>query len=182
MTEDDLRDWLDSLLRPLGFVVEGGTESTEPRLDVLGYYVRRVRISAIPILGKGLGVVAICRSPPDLTRTASGSRTLIERLAVVANSQFPPIRKGRGVTLGLTAIVLSDGPITSGDEALLASALEAVPRTRVVPLGIFRVDLENETVSLAVKRGPVGIFPETEALADGFADKFRRFVPMPDFL
>lgn len=178
MTEDDLRDWLDSLLRPLQFVAESGAESVEPVLDVLGFYVRRVRISGIPILGRGLGVVAICRSPSDLTTGASSSRAIIERLAVVSNSQFPPIRKGRGVTLGLTALVLTSGQIAVDEERLLAAALNAVPRTRVVPLGVFRIDLEREAVSFAIKRGPAGLFLEPELLADEFASRFKRFVPL----
>lgn len=178
MTEDDFRDWLDSLLRPLEFVVENGAESQNPKIDILGYYVRRIRISPIPILGRGLSVVAVCRTPEDVSRAANGCYSIIERLGIVANSQFPPIRKGRGLTVGITAIVLTDSPITASDDTVLAEALNPVPKTRVVPLGIIRVNLEQEAVGFALKRGPEGLFPETDVLTTAFTERFRRFLPL----
>lgn len=178
MTEDDLRDWLDSAMRDLGCVFEPGNEQQSPPLEVLGYYVRRVRITWVPIVGQGLSIVAVCRMPSDLTGTERIYRDLIERLSELVNSRFPPIFKSRGITLGLSVIVLTNQMISADEDSRLARVLEPVLRTRVVPLSIFVVNLEQDTFASSLKRGPEGLFPESESIADGFASKFRRFLPL----
>ena len=178
MIEEDLFELMDSILHPLGAASEDGDESRVPPLDVLGYYARSVRVSAIPILGRGLSVVAVCRQPVDVGLAGDGYRRLIERLALVVNTRFPPIRKGRGLTLGLTVVVTTPEPIGPDEDAALAKVLDPVARTRAVPLGVFRLNLGQEAVSFALKRGPADLFPEPNALADAFSTKFRRFVPL----
>ena len=178
MTEDNLRDWLDSSMRDLGCVFEPGNEQQSPPLEVLGYYVRRVRLSWLPILGQGLGVVAVCRMPSDLSGSVAAYRPLISRISELVNSRFPPIRKGRGITLGLTTIVLTDDTISTDEDSRLAHVLEPVLRTRVVPLAIFVVNIEQDTFASSLKRGPEGLFPEPEAIADNLASKFRRYLPL----
>ena len=83
MIEDDLLTLIDSVLVPVGATSESGDESRTPPLDVLGYYVRPIRFSSLPILGRGLSVVAICRQPMDVGIGSNGYRTLIERLAII---------------------------------------------------------------------------------------------------
>lgn len=177
MIEDDLFELLDSVLTPLGATGEDGDESSDPPLDILRYYVRPIRLSSFPILGKGLSVVAVCRQPIDLGIASDGYRSLITRLSRVVNTRFPPIRKGRGILLGMTAVVTTPEPIGPEDDAMLARALSPVSRSRSVPLGILRVNLGQEAVSFSLKRGPIGAFPEPEALADAISVRLRRFVP-----
>ncbi len=56
--------------------------------------------------------------------------------------------------------------------------LAPIPRTRVVPLGLIRVNLGQEAMSLALTRPPGGLFPEPEAVADALTTRLRRFVPL----
>ena len=180
MIEDDLFSLMDAVLHPLGAASEAGDESREPPLDVLGYYARPVRASMIPILGRGLSVVAVCRQPVDVGFARDGYRALVERLALVVNTRFPPVKKGRGVLLGMTAVVATPEPIGPDEDAALERVLGPVPRTRAVPLGVFRVNLGQEAVSFALRRGPADLFPEPEALADALSVRLRRFVPLLD--
>ena len=178
MIEDDLFALLDSVLNPLGAIAEDGDESRSPPLEILRYYVRPVRVSSLPILGRGLGVVAVARQPVDVSLGQAGYRPLIERLAIAVNTRFPPIRNGRGLTLGMTAVIATPEPIGPEDDAILAGILGPVPRCRAVPLGIIRVNLGQEAVSLSLKRGPKGLFPEGEAIADALSSRLRRFLPL----
>ena len=66
MIDDQLFDRIDPLLSSLGSKPEDGEEFREPALDVLRYYRRTVKLGAIPILGRGLGVVAVVRQPIDV--------------------------------------------------------------------------------------------------------------------
>ncbi|MDB5353533.1 MAG: hypothetical protein JWN86_4780 [Planctomycetota bacterium] len=178
MIEEDLFELLDSVLSPLGARSEDGDESRDRPLDVLRYYVRPVRLSALPIVGRGLSVVAVCRQPIDVGMVGDGYRKLIERLARVVNTRFPPIRRGRGLTLGMTAVVTTPEPIGPEDDAILARILDPVSRARAVPLGVLRVNLGQEAVSFSLRRGPLGVFPEPEAVADALSARLRRFVPL----
>ncbi len=178
MTEDDLFELMDSVLHPLGSASEAGDEVRGPDLDVLGYYARPIRLSALPIVGRGLSVVALCRQPIDIGLAGNGYRGLIERLARVVNTRFPPVRRGRGLMLGMTIVVATPEPIGVDEEAILAKTLGPVARTRAVPLGVFRINLGQEAVSLALLRGPEGLFPEPDALADAFSTRLRRFLPI----
>lgn len=180
MIEDDLFTLMDSVLHPLESLSEPGDESRDPPLDILAYYVRSVRVSAIPILGRGLSVIAVCRQPIDVGFSSNGYRTLMERLAVIVNTRFPPIRRGRGLMLGLTTVVTTPEPIGPDDDSGLSKILDPVARTRVVPLGIYRINLGQEALSFSLKRGPEDLFPEPEVLADAFSTKLRRFVPLMD--
>lgn len=182
MIEDEFFELMDSILHPLGAATEPGDESREPPLEVLGYYARPMRVSSLPIVGRGLSVVAVCRQPIDVGIASGGYRRLMERVAMVVNTRFPPIRKGVGLTLGLTVVVTTPEPIGPDEDAILARALEPVARTRVVPFGVFRVNLGQEAVSFALKKGPENLFPEPDALADTFSGRFRRFLPLMEMM
>lgn len=181
MTEDDLFELMGSVLKPLGAETEAGDESRDPPLEILAYYARPVRLSAIPILGRGVGVTAVCRQPIDVDFQRAGYRPLIERVALVTNTRFPPLRKGRGLLLGLTIVALTPEPIGPDEEKRLDAALGAVARTRAVPLGLIRINLGQEAVSFALRSGPADVFPEPAALADAFSARLRRFVPLLEF-
>ena len=178
MIEDDLFELLDSVLKPLGSAVEDGDESRVPPLEILRYYVRPVRVSAVPIVGRGLSVVAVARQPIDVAKGQGGYRSLVERLSMAVNSRFPPIRQGRGLILGLSAVIATPEPIEAGDDAILAKVLGPVPRSRAVPMGLFVANLGQEALALSLHRGPVGVFPEGDALADAMSGRLRRFVPL----
>jgi hypothetical protein len=176
MLEDDLYAILDPVLRPMGSAAGAGEEYREPPLDVRRYYARPVRLSRLPVLGRALSVVAVVRQPVDLSLAGDGYRTLLRRTAMAAGGRYPPLR--RGLSIGLTAVVLTPEPIGPEDDAALRRALGPLARTRAVPLGLFRLNLGQEALSLALARGPDGLFPEPEALADSLTGRFRRFVPL----
>ena len=106
-----------------------------------------------------------------------GLAPLMTRLARAADARFPPGRDGRWGTIGLTVVVVTPEPIGPDEDTVLQKSLAPLPRTRVVPLGVIRVNLGQEAMSLALTRPPGGLFPEPEALADALTTKLRRFVP-----
>ncbi len=179
MLADDLQELMGSVLIPLGCSTEPGDEMREPPLEVLNYYTRGVKLSAVPILGRGLSVVAVVRQPIDVS--IRDYTRLVERLAKVINTRFPPIRGGRGLTLGFTAVVTTPEPILPEDDASLDLAMASPGlRNRAVPLGIFRVNLGQEAIAFSLRRGPGNLFPEPEALADAFSVRLRRFAKLID--
>ena len=179
MIEDDLFEIVDAALGPLGSTPEDGEEFRTPPLDVLRYHRRGVRLHAIPGLGRAWSVVAMARQPMDVgLKIGAGYATLMDRLARAAASRFPPGRDGRWGALGLTAMILTPEPIGPDEDAALQKVLTPMPRTRVVPLGLIRVNLGQEAMSLALTRPPGDLFPEPEVLADALTPKLRRFVPL----
>ena len=179
MIEERFFELIDPVVRALGASREDGEEFRAPLLDVHRYYRRPIRTSWVPLLGRGLSVVAVARQPLDVPSSEAGYRTLLGRLAMAANGRFPPSLRA-GLTLGLTAVVLTSEPITPDDESTLAKVIDgrALPRQRAVPLGLIRVSLGQEAVAFALATGPPGLFPEPVALADALTPHFRRFVPM----
>jgi hypothetical protein len=160
----------------LGAVREPGEAFREPPLDVLGYYPRRVRLSRIPWLGRAMGVVMVARQPVDIEGDRAGYQRLLARMAMAANGRFPP---WKGLVLGLTAVVLTPEPIGTGDDAMLRQVLDVkLRRLRVVPFGLFRVNLGQEAMSMAINSSPDGLFPEPGKLADRLSEELRRYVPL----
>ena len=85
------------------------------------------------------------------------------------------------MVIGLTAVVLTPEPIGPGDDAILSSVLEVkFKRMRVVPFGLFRVNLGQEAMALAIHSSPDGLFPEPAVLADALCERLRRYVPLID--
>lgn len=179
MIEDDLFAILDATLGPLGMATEEGEEFRAPPLDVLRYDRRPVRLHAVPWLGRAWSVVAVVRQPMDVgLKVGAGYAALMARLARAAGARFRPGRDRRWGTIGLTAVVLTPEPIGPDEDTALQGALAPPPRTRVVPLGLIRVNLGQEAMALALTRPPGGLFPEPEALADALTARLRRFVPL----
>jgi hypothetical protein len=174
--DDRLFEMIDPLLQAMGSSEELGEEYRQPLLDVLRYYRRGVRWSGVPLLGKGQSVVAVVRQPIDVSLSVSSYTELLIRLAGAVSSRYPP---WTGLVVGLTVLVLTPEPIGPGDDAVLSQAL-AVPlrRFRVVPFGVFRINLAQEAVSFALKASPDQLFPEPERLADTLSEHLRRFVPL----
>lgn len=185
MTEDAFFTLIDPVLREAGAIPEEGEEFPEPRLDVLRYYRRGVRLHWAPFLGRALSVVAVVRQPVDLGFTAADYRRLMTRMAMAVNGRFPPWGRGRqpgGLALGMTALVLTPEPIGPDDDALLREILSGrpLPRQRAVPLGLLRVNLGQEALASALASGPADAFPEPASLADALAPHLRRFLPLLD--
>lgn len=179
MIEDDLFAIVGPALAPLGSVEEDGEEFRDPPLDVLRYHRRPVRLHGIPWLGRAWGVVAVVRQPMDVgLKIGPGYAAIVARLARAAESRFPPGRDGRWGAIGLTAVVLTPEPIGPDEDAALQKALSPPRRTRAVPLGLIRINLGQEAMSLALTRPPGDLFPEPTVLADALTAKFRRFVPL----
>ena len=176
MLEDDLFEITSSVLLPLGCQVEAGDEMREPPLEVLRYYTRPVRFSWIPILGKGISLVVVARQPIDIA--IADYPQMMDRISRVINTRFPPAQSGNGLSLGFTTIVTTPEPIRPEDDAILDRALMPVFKTRAIPLGLLRVNLGQEAVAFALRRGPVSMFPEPDALADAFSLRLKRFAAL----
>ena len=180
MTEDDLLDLLDPLLEKLGFAPDDGEEFRSPSLDILKYYKRPARLHALPVFGSGWSIVAVARQPVDIGGTALDYTRLVERVAAAAHGRFPPWPRGRGLVIGLSLIVLTPEPINSDDDALLGRVLTDTRRRRVLPLALFRINLGQEVIALAL-RDPSVYFPEVKTLADDLTSRFQRLLPLFTF-
>jgi len=182
MTEDELFERIGPALASAGSAVEDGEEFRSPPLDVLRYYARPVKVHWVPLLGRGLSVVAVARQPVDIGFTAEGYRRLLTRLARAINGRFPPFGPRPALALGLTALVLTPEPIGPGDDAILREVVtgRSLPRQRAVPLGLLRINLGQEALAFALAGGPDGVFTEPAALADALTPHLRRYVPFFD--
>jgi hypothetical protein len=181
MIEADLFAIIDPVLRAAGAVPDEGEEYREPPLDVLRYHRRPVRLSRVPWFGRALSVVAVVRQPLDIVGvTTPGLRQLLTRLAMAVNSRYPPWLAPRAAVIGLTTLVLTSEPIAPGDDALLGTGLTRLPRLRVVPFGLIRVNLGQEALAMALTSDPDRLFPESAAMADALIPHLGRFVPFLD--
>ena len=178
MLEDDLFALIDPVLKPLGHALEDGEEFREPPLDVLRYHRRPVRLNWVPVLGRASSVVAVARQPVDIGFSRDGYRAFLDRLARAVNGRFPPARRGLGLGIGLTVLVLTPEPIRPEDDATLATAFAGLARMRVVTLGLLRVNLGQEAMAFALAQDP--LYPEPAALADALTPHLKRFVPLID--
>jgi hypothetical protein len=176
MIEDAFLELIEPVLKEAGSVWEPGEEFRAPPLDVLQYYPRIARLNRVPILGRALGVVMVVRQPVDIDGTRSNYERLLTRLAMAANGRFPP---WKGWVIGLSAIVITPEPIGPSDDAMLRQVLDVkLRRMRVVPFGLFRINLGQEAISLAINASPDSLFPEPGRLADTLCEHFRRYVPL----
>jgi hypothetical protein len=198
MIEDRLYEIIDPALKTAGAVIEAGEEYRAPPLDVLRYYYRPVRLHWMWLLGRASSVVAVVRQPVDVGFQPGDYRRFLTRLALAVNGRFPPwaghwprpwVRGGGhsaagGLVIGLTVLVLTPEPIGPDDDAILAQVLSGVSarqtRTRVVPLGLLRVNLGQEALALTLAPGPTGLFAEPEALTEVLSLHLRRFVQLID--
>ena len=182
MLEDQFFDLIDPVLSPIGLREVDGEEFREPPLDVLRYYRRAVRLHWLPVIGRAQAVVAVARQPVDVGLSGSSKdyRAFLDRLGLAVNGRFPPGRKLGFGSIGLTAVVLTPEPIAAEDDALMKAALEAPRRSRVVPLGLIRVNLGQEAMAFQLSGGSDVLFPEPAAIADALTLQFRRFVPLFD--
>lgn len=179
MTEERLISLAEPVLRGPGSRVEDGEEFRQPPLQVVRYYERAVRLSMIPLLGGARSVVALVRQPVDVDGTLAGYNRLLTRLAMAVNGRFPP---WKGLIIGLTALVMTPEPIQPADDAMLKEALNTqLRRMRVVPFGLFRINLGQEAIALAIKASPDDIFVEPLRLADLLTEHLRRYVPLTEF-
>ncbi|MEW4567070.1 hypothetical protein AB1L88_04315 [Tautonia sp. JC769] len=181
MTYEEFFDLCSRLLRPLHCSCDDGEDFQDPPLDVLRYEVRAVRLHWIPVVGRALSVVAIVHQPRDVTATAASHRELLLRVARAVHGRYPPWPSGGpGFVVGLTTVVVTTDPVTPSDEQFLPLALPSPSRTRVVPMGLIRVNLEQEAFAFAIGPSPQDLFPEAVTLADGFSQVLGRFVPPLD--
>jgi hypothetical protein len=187
MTEERLFEIIGPGLHSAGAAVEDGEEFRAPALDVLRYYRRPVRLHWMPVLGRASSVVAVARQPVDVGFRPEDYGGFLTRLAMAVNGRFPPWSRRRpgasgGLVVGLTALILTPEPIGPEDDAALARVLGEYSarraRTRVVPMGLLRVNLGQEALAFALSPGPDRLFPEPEDLADILSLHLRRFVPL----
>jgi hypothetical protein len=79
--------------------------------------------------------------------------------------------------IGLTTVIVTTDLIAPEDEQFLPLALPSQSRSRIVPMGLLRVNLEQEAFAFAIGPAPQDLFPEATTLADGFSQVLGRFVP-----
>lgn len=180
MLDVDLLAQLDGVLRPLGHVPEPGDVFETPLLSVSRYYRRSVRLDWMPVVGRALGLVAVVREPADLPFSARSCRVLLERLSRAINTRFPPLWKRSGLAVGLTVVVLTSEPIRPEEDEVLSGGLARPARSRCVPLGLFRVNLEQEAVAWGLAGTPGDLYPEPLAIAEALGETLCRFVPPID--
>jgi len=178
MVLDQFTELIDPVIRAGGSSLKIGEEFRQPPLDVLRYYRRPASMNWIPIVGKAHGVVAIVQQPVDIDGSKEGQERVLKRLAMAVNGRFPP---WQGLVIGLTAVILTPEPIGPDDDAILREVLEVkLMRMRVVPFGLFRVNLGQEAIAMAIHSSPDGLFSEPVLLADALCERFRRYVPLID--
>jgi hypothetical protein len=176
LIEERLYELIDPVLHAAGAVVEAGEEFRDPDLEVRRYYRRAVRWNAVPLIGRGLSVIAVARQPVDIAFSDAGYEQLLRRLAEAASSRFPP---WQGTVIGLTALVFTAEPIGRGDEATLERALSvSLRKYRVIPFGLFKINLGQEAIAWSLKGSPDQLFPEPVRIADALGEHLRRFVPL----
>ncbi len=176
MIEDQLIELVEAPLEQVGSKFHGGEEFRDPPLDVLRYYRRMVRVGRTPLLGRAQSVVLLARQPVDIEGTRPSYERFLTRMAMAVNGRFPP---WRGLSIGLYSLVLTPEPIVPGDDEMLRAVLALkLRRMRVVPLGLYRINLGQEALSLAMQSDPTGAFTEGGILAELLCERFRRFVPL----
>jgi hypothetical protein len=176
MLDSRLFEILDAALGPFGAHTEAGIASLEPPLVIVRFYHRSVRLHWLPLLGRALSVVAIVREPAKLAYTALGFRELLRQVARATGARFPLWGRQGGSSIGLTTVTLATQPIGPEDDSVLQQALKLPARTRAVPLGLVRVNLDQDAMAFALASGPAGLFPEPVALADALTQHCRRYV------
>lgn len=178
MLLDELDDLVDATLTPLGAAREEGEEFAVPPLEVRGYFRRAVRLHWMPAVGRALAIVAVVHAPPDLGSSTEDSRALLDRLGRAVNSRFPPLTRGNGLSIGLTAVVVTPEPIRPDDESRLDATLARRKAAgRSIPLGMFRVNLGQEALAYSLAAGPDDLFREPAALAEALSNRLGRFLP-----
>jgi hypothetical protein len=176
MIEDQFIELIDPILKAGNSQLQEGEEFREPPLDVLRYYRRPVPLNWVPMIGTAQSVVSLVRQPVDIDGSKRGYERLLVRIASAANGRFLP---WRGLTIGLTAIVLTPEPIGTGDDAMLRQVLDLkLARMRVVLFGLIRINLGQEAMAMAINSSPDDLFSESSRLADALTAHFRRYVPL----
>ncbi|WP_169979248.1 hypothetical protein [Tautonia rosea] len=178
MTYEEFFQECSRLLNPLQTSSDPGEEFRAPPLDVLRYEVRPVRLHWIPVLGRALGVVSIIHQPKDITASAESHRALLLRVSQAVHGRYPPWPSGgHGFVIGLTTVIVTTDRITPQDEQFLEGVFPTHFRSRIVPMAIFRVNLEQEAFAFAIGPSAQDLFPEPMTLADGLSSLLGRFVP-----
>ena len=158
-------------------LLEGETFS-QPPLDVLAYAAKPIRLSRLPLFGRGLAVVAITRHPVDLMSDTVGLKIWVQRLAKAVNGQYPPWKKLRPGAILLIAVQLTPEPIRGEDEDKFKPVLGFWTGSRVVPAGVSRMNLGQGAMASVLAEGLPRDLPEVGQLIDSWGLEFSRFVPM----
>ncbi len=176
MNEDDFVDLLDKVLEDPARTLGSGVARARPAVEVLRYYVRSIRLGPLPFFGKGLSLVALVRLPDDLLGTKGRHRALLRRVAEVSNARYPP---RRAFSIALSVVIVTPEPIVPDDDLRLADELRDEPRLRCVSLGLFLMNLKDETMAFAIRKNSEGLLGEPAQLVDALTPRFRQFVPLP---
>jgi len=176
MIEAEFLELVDNLLAPAGLAADGGETFSQPRLEILLYYRKPVKLGRLPLIGRGLSLVIVLRQAEDVEGDAPGLEQLLARAAMAVNGRYPP---WQGWVVGLVPLILTTAAITPADEEILPRLMaRPLPPRRVLLTGLFRINLNQEAVSFAITAGPANPFTEAELLADGLSQQLKRFLPL----
>lgn len=178
MLEDDFLSEWNKWLKANQWQAMEGEEFTSPALDVLAYGAKQIRLSRLPLFGRGLAVIALTRQPVDLKSDANGLKEWTERLARAVNGLFPPWKSLRPGAVLLIAVQLTPEPIRGEDEERFKPVLGHWTGSRVVPAGILRINLGQGAMASVLAEGLPRDLPELGQLVDTWASQFQRFLPM----
>lgn len=178
MLETDLLEQFRDWLATHGWQHDDGEEFSQPPLDILALGVKRIRLSRLPLFGRGLAVIAISRHPIDLPSDPTGLKQWADRLARAVNGRFPPWKIRRPGAILLIAVQLTPEPITGSDEDRLKTVLGHWTGTRAVPAAAIRLNLGQNAMASILAEGLPRDLPELASLVDDWATRFQRFVPL----
>lgn len=176
MSLDLLLEMLDVLLRRDACVRSAGDEYQDPPLEVAAYYPKSVRLHWLPWVGRGLSLTAVVRRLAPCPFDPDACTGLIRQVDSAARRRFPAWRYGPA--LGLTLMEVTDQPIEPGDDSVLQKVLERPVRTRSVPLGLFRLNLEQEAMAFALRNVAGDEFAQPKVVAEALSERFRRYVSL----
>jgi hypothetical protein len=178
--DHELIECIEGGLRAVSLDRLPGDRYEDPELDVLLYLKRSLRLSGLPVIGRGLGIIGLIREPSDLqVETFEGASRIMTRATRAISTRFPPIRNGHGLAILSCLLITTSRPIAPHTETHLETLLDRQSKTqRAVVLGCFVVNPEQLVMAQAVRRASGFDYPEPVLLADALAPRFRRYVPL----
>lgn len=178
MIENDFLEQWQQWLKDHQWFMEDGEEFSQPPLEVLAFGVKPIRLSRLPLFGRGYAVVALTRHPIDLKSDEIGLKSWVERLSKAINGRILPWKTWRPGAVLMIAVQLTPEPIKGEEEERFKKVLGHWTGTRVVPAGIVRVNLGQMAMSSLMADGLTRDLPELAKLIDTWSNQFQRFVPM----
>jgi hypothetical protein len=122
--DHELIECIEGGLRAVSLDRLPGDRYEDPELDVLLYLKRSLRLSGLPVIGRGLGIIGLIREPSDLqVETFEGASRIMTRATRAISTRFPPIRNGHGLAILSCLLITTSRPIAPHTETHLETLL-----------------------------------------------------------